>query len=190
MPPKKKQTRKPQEVHTDLVIQVESYDVEIDAAVNHVVYAPQYAWNLDDRDPLYTFTTRLVIRGISTYPQGRAGDQYVLTIYGDDAPSRDIHLTLKDVQKREDKYGSPQYKEYRGKRIPVYEPPSGFGLIEKVRGEKQWTAWLHGPTRFTNDLLTLLGHNRSLFLSLRERKNDRARWVHGVSLQTTDPMAE
>ena len=97
---------------------------------------------------------------------------------------------LKDVQKRDDKYGSPQYKEYRGKHIPAYEPPRGFGLIDKVRGEKHWTAWLYAPTRFVNDLLTLLGHSRPLFLSLRERKKDRARWVHGMELQTTDPMTE
>ncbi len=190
IPLKRKKTQKPQEVHTDIVIQVEGYDVDVGAAVNYVVYGPQYAWNIDDRDPLYKFTTRLVIRGLSTYPQERAGDQYILTIYGDDAPSQDIHLTLKDAQKRDEEYGSPQYKEYRGRNIPIYQPPSGFGLIEKIRGERQWTAWLHAPTRFTNDLLTLLSHSRPLFLSLRERKNDRARWVHGMGLQTVDPLTE
>jgi hypothetical protein len=185
-----KRAAKSQDVHTQLAIRVEDYEAHIDAGINHVVFGPQYAWRLDDRDPLYLFTTRLVISGTATYPAERAGDRYDLTIHGDDAPSQDVHLTLKDAQKRHKKYGHPQYREYKGRQLPIYEPPSGFGLIEKIRGEKRWTAWIHAPTRFTNELLTLLGHKRQLFLSLRERKKDRARWVQGISLQTTDPMAE
>ncbi len=178
------------DVYTEVVIQVGSYDAAVDAAINHVVYAPQNAFKLDDSDPVFAFKTRLVVRGVSTYPPERASDQYEFTIYGDDAPSQDIHTTLKDVQKREGGYGLPQYREYRGRQIPIYEPPSGLGLIEKIRGQKQWSVWVHAPTRFTNDLLTLLGHKRPLFIYLRERKNDRARWVQGISLQTVNPLDE
>jgi hypothetical protein len=138
---RRKRQRKAEEQHTHLAIRVQSYEVRVVASVNHNVYAPQYAWDLDDDDPLYQFTAQLTISGISTYPEERAGDAYELTIYGADAPSRRLNLTLKDVQARNE-HGSPQYREYRGKQIPIYNPPKGLGLLDKIRGEPRWTAWL------------------------------------------------
>ncbi len=103
--------------------------------------------------------------------------------------SGDIRATLRDVQER-DEYGSPKYRPHRGRQIPVYNPPPGMGLIEKVRGEPRWSAWLHVSPSFASDALGLLSNGRSLFLAIHERKKDRARWVQSVSLQTTDPAEE
>jgi hypothetical protein len=189
MPRRSKHQGKPEVEHAHIAIRVEDYDAHVAAAVNHTVYAPQYAWDLNDDDPLYTFTAHLRITGVSVYPEERAGDAYELTVYGDDGPSRRLNATLKDAQAR-DKHGSPQYRVYRGKEIPVYSPPKGMGLIDKVRGEKRWTAWLHALPRFVNDALTLLAHKEDLFLVIHERKVERTRWVQGVTLQTSDPRQE
>jgi hypothetical protein len=133
MPRKTKGKRRTEEVHSQLAIRVERYGVCVNASINHEVYAPQYAWRLNDDDPIYKFTTQLTITGISIYPKGRAGDIYELTIYGDDAPSLRHNATLRDAQARDER-GSPQYRAYRGRQIPVYDCPKGLGLLHKVRG--------------------------------------------------------
>jgi hypothetical protein len=165
----------------DLAIRVEHYEARIEACVNRNVYAPQNAWNLDEDDPLYEFTNRVTIAGVSTYPQERAGDTYELTLLGDDAPSLGLRATLEDAQAR-DEYGAPLYCEYRGRQIPIYNPPKGLGLLNKVRGEARWTAFLFVAPRFVNDALALLRHQRNLFLAVHERQDDGARWVHGLRL--------
>lgn len=186
---KRKRPNKHAEEHSHIVIRLERYEAGVEGGVNHYAYAPQYAWNLDDDDPVYEFTNQIVITGISTYPPERQGDHYELTIRGTEAASHHLKAKLKDIHAR-DQYGSPKYRGYRGRQIPIYEPPKGLGLIDKVRGEKRWTAWLFVTPRFVNDLLVLLGHQRKLFLSLHERKVDRSRWVQGVTLQSNDPAEE
>lgn len=189
MPRKAKRQGKPEEEHTLIMIRVEGYEAHVDAGINSAVYAPQYAWDLDDDDPLYKFTSRLQITGTSLYPEKRAGETYELIVYGDDARSRQLDTKLKDTQAR-DKHGSPQYRSYRGREIPVYGAPKGMGLLDKIRGEPRWTAWLHVMPGFMNDALVLLGQKRDLFLTIHECKIERARWVRRVTLQTHDPQEE
>jgi hypothetical protein len=178
-----------EEQHTHLAIRVGRYDACVRASVNHNVYAPQYAWNLDDTDPLYEFTNEVTITGVATSPPERAGATYELTMYGNDTPSHRLNLELKDVQER-DEHGSPKYRQYRGKEIPIYLAPKGLGLLDKVRGEAHWTAWLFVSPRLVADAVMLLGQQKNLFLAVHERKVERSRWVQGVSLQTNDPAEE
>jgi hypothetical protein len=189
MPRGKKRQSKAEEQHTHLSIRVEGYDANVEAAVNHHVYAPQYAWKPDDDDPLYEFTNRLRIVGRSTYPADRIGDTFEVTMYGDCAPSRRIDAKLRDAQARDER-GALRFREYRGRRIPIYNPPSGLGLLQKVRGEARWTGWLRVAPRVVNDALVLLGHGKPLFMAVHERKDMRSRWVQGVRLQTNDPAEE
>ncbi|TIN77516.1 hypothetical protein [Mesorhizobium sp.] len=166
---------------------MEQCEASVEACINHDVYAPQYAWDLDDDDPLHQFRTQLTVTGVATHPEERAGDGYELTIYSDN--SRRLGETVKDAQAR-DEHGSPQHRSYRGRQIPIYNPPAGMGLIEKIRGEPRWTAWLHVSPRFVSDALALLSNERSLFLAIHERKSGRVRWVQGLGLKTTDPSEE
>lgn len=189
MPRTIKRQKQPEEEHTHLALRVERCDASVEAAINYNVYAPESAWNSDDDDPLYRLTTRLTVAGISTYPEERAGETYEVTIYGDNLGSGDIRATLKDVQER-DEHGSPKYRQYRGRQIPIYKPPRGMGLIDTIRGEPRWTVWLRVSPRFTSDALALLDNGRSLYLAIHERKMNRTRWVQSVSLQTTDPAEE
>ncbi len=186
---KKNRRKKQEQEHTHLAVRVEHYEARVEGSVNHNIYAPQYAWDLDENEPLYTFETQLVISGLSTYPKERAGDTYELTIYGNDVPSQRLSRTLKDAQARDDN-GSPKYREYRGERIPVYNPLPGIALLNKVRGEQHWTVWLHAAPQFLNNALILLGREKMLYLAIHERRVGRTRWAQGVSLQTTDPAEE
>jgi hypothetical protein len=185
----KRRIRKQQEEHTHLALRVEGYEAEVSAAVNRHVYAPHLAYDFDDSDPLYKFTARLVITATSIDPEQRAGEAYELTIRGDDTRSHGIGLTLRDVQVR-DEDGTPQYRKYRGRQVPVYTTRHGLGLLNKVAGEARWTAWLFVSVQCTNDMLTLLGHKRDLFVSLEEMRQGRDRWVRSISVQTTDPREE
>lgn len=187
---RRKKSDKPQETFTNLSIRIEHYDAKVEAGINPHVYAPQYAFRLEDDDPLHRFSVQLTLKGVISYPESRAGEAYELTIYGEDAPSHAHHLKLKDVQVRDEKYNSPQYREYRGKRVPIYAAPKGIGHLQKERGERRWSAWLFTPTRFASDMLLLLGQGRPLFLGLREYKEGRDHWIRDVSVQTNDPKDE
>ncbi|MEI9410493.1 hypothetical protein [Mesorhizobium salmacidum] len=159
MPRKTKRQKQPDEEHTHLAIRVERYEASVEAAINYNVYTPQTAWSSDDDDPLYRFISRLTVAGLSTYPEERAGDTYEITVYGDNLGSGDIRATLKDVQER-DQHGSVKYRQYRGTQIPIYNPPPGIGLIDKIRGEPRWTAWLRVSPHYTSDALALLRNGR------------------------------
>ena len=189
MPQRKKRQKTPAEEHTFLAIRVERYEASIDAAINYSVRAPEHAWNLDDDQPVYKYTTRLTLVGVATYPPQRGGDTYEFTIYGDDVGSRDLRATLKDVRER-DEYGSPKYRSYRGRQVPIYVPPKGIGLIDKIRGERGWTATLFVLPSFASQLLVLLGSGRPMFLAVHETKSERIRRIQNLSLQTTDPAEE
>jgi hypothetical protein len=186
---RRKSKERREEQHTRLAIRVNRFNARVGASVNHNVYAPQYAWNLDDTDPLYEFTNEVTITGVATFPPERANDTYEITMYGNDAPSHRLKLELKDVQER-DEHGSPKYRRYRGKEIPIYLTPKGLGLLDKVRGEPHWTAWLFVTPRLVGDTLLLLGQQKDLFLAVHERKVERSRWIQDLSLQTTDPTEE
>lgn len=189
MPVKRTRPKKQDVEHTHLALRVECYEADIDASVNHYAYDPQYAWDLDDSEPVYKFGTRLIITATSIQPEKRAGEIYELTFSSDNAPSRRLVAMLRDLQVR-DKNGSLEYRQYRGKEVPVYRAPKGLGTLDKTRGAPCWTAWLFVPAQFTSDLLILLGRERAIFVSLHERKESRQRWIQSITLQTTDPSEE
>jgi hypothetical protein len=177
------------EQYTFVSIRVESYEISFDASVNSALYTPQYTWSLNDEGLLYEFQAHLTIRGTCFSPNERMGDEYELTMYSAIPQVSRLGTTLEDAQKR-DAYGSPEYRTYRGKQIPVYDAPKGLGRIEKVRGQPRWTSWLPVQANFTTDLLSLLSHQRPLFLTINERKEERVRWVQRLSIQTTNPEEE
>jgi len=186
---RKKLPKKPEDEYTHLAIRVESYEAQADASINYNVYRPYHSLDLDERDPVYRFITYLTITGTSIYPETRAGDVYELKIYGDDAPSRYLNVTLDDAHVR-DEHGVRQYRTYRGGSVPVYKAPRGFGLLQKDRGEKRWRAWVNALPRFVGDMLALLRADRELYIALQERRQGRDRWINSVSLQTTNPAEE
>lgn len=189
MPRKKTRRRKQVEEYTHIALRVDGYEARVANSVNSYAHEPKYSWRDTEDEPLYHFLGRLIIVGTSTYPDERAGETYELTIYGEDSPDSWINRKLKDVQ-LVDEHHVPKYREYRGKRIPVYAPPKGIATLDKVHGAPRWHGAVFVSPRFITDLLILLGHTRKLFMAIHERKIERQRWIQSVSLQTTDPAEE
>lgn len=189
MPRRKPTTTKPKEETTDLAIRVTGHEARVNARVNHDAYQPQYAMNLDDNDPLYDFRNEVTITGTATWPEDRAGQAFELTLYGDDAPSSRTDLRLRDIHAR-NKHGSLQYRTYRGREVPVFAPPRGMGILDKVRGEPRWRGAIFVARRLVTDALILLRQKRPLYIALDERRIERTRWIRRFHLQTTDPAEE
>ncbi len=189
MPKKKKRQKVPDDEHAHLAIRVDGYEAKIGATINHNVFAPQFAWNLEDDDPLFEFVTQLVISGTITYPEERSGASFEITFLASNTGSKDFQSTLKDVQAR-DEHGVPEYRIYRGRQIPIYKPPKGMGLVDKIRGEASWVAHLRVSPSFVSNALALLTTGRRLFLAVNERKSDQTRWIQSANLQTTNPAEE
>lgn len=138
----------PKATYSRIGVKVENYDARVEADINIEAKDPKYAIELDDRDPVYKYITRLTIVGIATYPEDRAGQRFEVTVFGDESPSRRVFATLNDIHERGES-GQPLYRPYRGQDLPVFRKPPGAGLLDKVRGEPRWTAWLSVQLRET-----------------------------------------
>lgn len=189
MPRAKRTRKKPAEEQTHLAIRLTAHEARIDATINYDVYAPQLAIRLNEDDPLFVFRTILTITGTAIWPEKRQGEIFELTIYGDDAPSSEVNLRLRDVHART-KSGAQQYRQYRGREVPVFDPPKGIGFLDKVRGEPRWQGWITAAPRFISDALVLLGREMPLYIALHEQRYERTRWIRSLALQTTDPADE
>lgn len=176
--------------HRHLVVRLESHEASLSAEVSYDAYHPENAYRDGSEELLFQYRTRLTLVGRCLQPSEIEGDTVELTIYGDDSKSHGHDATLSDIQAKDEKYRTNQYRTFRGKEIPIYRPPKGMALFSKVRGERLWTAWLFTPTRFTGEVLELLGHRRDLYLELHEYKEGRDRWLRGVSLRTNLPDDE
>lgn len=183
----RKKHKKPKVEYEFLSVRVESYEVRVDASVNHHLLTRNLSW-LPDDEPVNRFYTHLELKGTSFDPLGRSGDNYVITVYGEKNNSRP-ELTLKDLRTRDDD-GNFQYRKYRGQEVPVYNVPHGVSVLDKVRGDNMWTTCLFVKPDFARDMLLLLYSGRPIFVSIHERKVGRQRWVQGITLQTTDPSEE
>lgn len=186
MPARTRRPKNTEEQHTHLSLRIDSYEAGVEAAVSHNVYAPEYAWGSDEADPVYEFDTRLTITATSLAPPERDGDIYEITIRGGNSHIRRLSRSLKDTQAR-DEYGSPQYRTFRGKEIPVYDPPKGLGLLDGGRNKGRWTSWLFVQPQFTSDLLVLLAYDRPLFMTIHTHKVGRTHWIQGLTAQTDHP---
>jgi hypothetical protein len=144
---------------------------------------------LRDDEPVYQYVSHLTIAGKVVDPADRIGQEYELIVYGDDAPSRNIYATLKDVQAR-DKYNAPKWRDYRGGSIPVVRPIPALALLNKERGTGRHSTWVNVAPRLVSDMLVLLASGRPTYVTLTEVKENRHLWIRRVDLQTTDPADE
>ena len=62
---RRKKVRKSEEEYTNLALTIQGYQVRTTFAVNRTVYAPQYAWNFDEDEPLYQHSSTLTITAIA-----------------------------------------------------------------------------------------------------------------------------
>lgn len=188
--PRRQKPKKPTAEYTSVAILVDGYEARISASMNYSIEDPRYAiWELRPEEPVYEFATNLTITGTVIQPAELAGHKYEFTIYGDGL-SRHANLTLKDVQVRDEKYNAPQFREYRGRRIPVVRHIPGMATVEKERGALTHRAALFIVPRTVSDMLRLLASGRKVYVDLQESKEERRRWVRRFELQSTDPSEE
>ena len=181
--------RSDSEVHTHLSIKVEDHEASVSASVNHLAYEPQYGWHSGGEEPVYEFRNSVIVSGTATWPEQRAGDHYEITLYGGGSPVRDLDARLKDLAEL-DAHGSPRYRKYRGREVPVYRPPPGLGVLDRVRGEPTWRTYLFVKPTFADRWLALLVGTSGLFIALHECRTGRSRWIRGIGLHTADPTED
>lgn len=186
MPRKKKNKSKKTEEYSFLAIQVAGYSAAVDASINYEVKKP---YHCDEDARVYNFGSRLEINGICTYPETRQGEVYSITVYGSPMREGMFDLRLRDCHVRDDDW-RPKYQKLRGQEVPVYDVPKNIGMLDRIRGSKNWTGWLWVPPRIVSDMLALLPHASPLYLEIYERREGRKHWLTNFSLQTNDPAEE
>lgn len=177
---------KPVEQYASITAKVARYEVRARAGLNLnlVTHLPL---NDDLDQPVFTFSTRLLVRAICTYPEDRAGQIYEFNLSALDGS--DAVWKLKHIQTR-DKHDLPMYRQYRGRHLPVFKKVHGMALLERQRGTHEFTAWVSLDPRLVSDWLALLNRGGALYLAIDETKVGRNRWLRSLSLQTTDPSEE
>lgn len=181
-------TRKPKAEFMDLAISIDCYNARAHAGINlNLLGSSRYV--LDDEELVYSFETVLELNGNCTYPDTRAGDRYDITLLGDSITQRNLRLKIKDLQER-DKNGVPQYRKLRNTSYPVYREPPALAFLDKVRGENRWTLWAWVAQPMITDCLMLLSGGKQIYVSLREKKENRQRQIRALSIQTTNPADE
>ena len=142
MPRKKRASRRrnSREEYARVASRVNSYKVRAEAALNHNARNAEYAFRDTEDEPLYHFLAHLEIAATCTYPEERAGDEFDLTIYGEDHPDSDVFWKLKDVQVVGE-YHAPQHastaanasRSTTHRRVWVCWTRKGAGRIGEAR---------------------------------------------------------
>ncbi len=174
------------EEYSLISIKIRDHNARAGASINHKVRDKRYQ---NDELRVYQFDSYLEISGICTYPDDRAGDRYLITIYGDQSDEGDLDKKLQGYHVR-DKNGDPKYRKSRGHYLPVYEVPKGVGFIQKERGVNSWNGSIWVPNETVAMMFALLNSIGALFVELHERRIARNRWINSLTLQTTDPAYE
>lgn len=179
--------RRAEETHTHLAISVQNFGASSSASINHAAYGSNSSWYADGEEPVYVLRNQLTVSGKAIDPDERSGDWYDITLSGGSpTTSFDLDAKLKDLAER-DEYGAPRYRKYRGRDVAIYKPPPGLGLLEKVRGETAWTAWLFVKPALIEQWLALLTSTSDLYVAVHECKAKRHRWIRSIELSTIDP---
>lgn len=77
MPVKRKNKKKIEE-YSFLAIEISGFNTAIDIAINYEV---KKSHNCDVDTKVYSFDSRLEIKGICSYPEDRQGAEYSITVY-------------------------------------------------------------------------------------------------------------
>ena len=181
-----KRKRKPADQYDFLALEVEDYAARVDSSISLEVRVPRH-YDVDAK--VYDFQSVIELEAVTLWPDERAGNHYFLTLYGGESHRRDFDLTLSQCQARNED-GSLSFRKVKGKLIPVYDVPSGIGVLEKIRGSRDWTGFAWVSPTIVSDMLKLLPHVKPLYLMIHERKIGRHYWMAGLTLQTTNPAEE
>ncbi len=130
MPAKKKKAKPPQPEHIHVSVRVHKHSPAVGASLNH---------EIDDLrrrhhdTPTYEFSSSMELVGEVIDPEERAGEEYLLSVYGGPHRPGRFDRVLGDFRV-DDEDGSPQYKKKRGEEVPIYDPPKTVGYLQRMRG--------------------------------------------------------
>jgi len=184
-------SRKPRQPHSEycsIAVRIDSYQAALESALNFSIKFNDPRFVRED-EPVFTSVTSLEVSGTALFPVARAGDQFRITLRGENDLSGWLGMKLKDIQKR-DVHGSPVFRMRRGEYVPEYVPPYGLAVLEKERGTNIWKAWVPVQQALASDMLVLLNHCKLTYLDIREHRLDRRRWIESLALNTKEPLTE
>lgn len=143
-----------------------------------------------DDTPIYKSTNSVNIIGTCDYPEERAGTTYEIHCSSYKSIRFDQGEYLKDFPVL-DKHGLRKYKKLTHHSVPLYDPPTSIGFIERSGGDADWQCNAFIPGETISDMITLLvSKHRPLYVSIHEVKEGRNRFVRSVSLQMSHPAFE
>lgn len=185
---KKKRPKPKGKTYTQISVRVEKHDMHCDAGINPFLENGR-GHEPDPSANVYRFSTSIEILGTFISPADRVNEAISMTIYGDEFRENEFSLKVKDFHALDDDY-RPMYRKKSGKEVPVYTLPDGLGLLNRVRGKREWHGWFRVKPEFSAVLINVLNHSQIIYLALTECKVGRTRWIHRISLQTTNPEEE
>lgn len=175
--------------HTFLGILVDSHEVAVRRSINSGLVGNTIIQTVNEDSLVFASSIRIDISGTCTFPKSRATEKYTLAICGSQLTSREP--LVKDIQVR-GKDNLLAYRQYGGRKIPVYDCPLGISTFERIRGANTWYATLSVPDYTASDILAVLAQSaaRPIYISIHEHRRERERWIRELYVQTKDPALE
>ena len=178
--------RKVTREYTLLGLEVCGFQAAADAGINYEVKNLRHC---APDEKVFKFDSSLEMSCVCIYPDERAGDGYELSAHGYECQPGDFESTLDDYHVRDEDY-QRKYRKVQGSEVPVYELPKGIGMLDRIRGTKDWRCWAWVSPQTVTDMLLLLTGVSPLYVALNEVKIGRQRWIDGLTLQTSNPAED
>ena len=177
----------PIEVRDEVYFEVGDYDVQSDLRLNPLIYNPAgYSFRQSTRSNLRADYVELSCTIIGTDDKKRLAAPLSMTLAGVPDDVWYSGRNLEDLVRR-DKDGIPVLKKSRGAVFETYDKPDALGSMDKVRGEKRWTCYLHLPESYVRDILALFYAGKQVYGSVTEFNKGRYRVAENVSFSTKHP---
>lgn len=184
----KKRSKPKGKIQTYISVLVEKHDIHCDSGINPFLETGR-SHEPDPSANVYRFSTTIEIAGTCIGPADRLDEPISITVYGNEFKEDEFSLKVKDFHALDDNY-RPLYRKKSGLEVPVYSLPDGLGLLNRVRGKKEWQGWFRVKPEFAAVLINILNDSQVIYLALTECKIGRTRWIKSLSLQTTNPEEE
>lgn len=166
-----------------LFLEVEQRTVRVEAGLGWDV---QNLRRRHDTTRIYQFDGALTLAGSVSWPNGRAGESYKITVYGCQQGTHHLDITLARFASQ-DEHGNARHRTVRGRSVPDYDPPLGIGVLEKCRGQTYRAGAVWVPDTLLTQMLMLVLDRRPLYMQISELRAERRRWITKLTLRTDRP---
>lgn len=168
-------------------IRVDEYRIYCEAGINPFM-SPGRRSEPDPLALVYRFQASLEITGIFIGEE-RNGERVDIKIYGGEFEEGEFDLQVKEFHAIDENF-HPIFRKKGERQVPVYKLPSGIGMLDRIRGERNWQGWVRVHSDLAETMLLTLASHPSVYLAIGEHRVGRARWIHRLCLQTTNPETD